>query len=110
MKGWWPEGQFRAKSTSVEWRTSKFKKSVQIIVISLSIVFERKDGSSFPDKWIPIRYQIITSGSTLNWGELISSNTDLWLNKSRKDHRFFMSSYLLDVMCAIIEFPSLGWK
>ena len=28
MKGWWSEGQFRAKSTSAEWNISKFIKSV----------------------------------------------------------------------------------
>ena len=66
MKGWWSEGQFRAKSTSIEWKTSKFIKRSQIIVIFLSRVFGRKDGASFSDKWIPIIYQIITSGSTLN--------------------------------------------
>lgn len=66
ITGWWCEGQFRAKSTSAEWKTSKFRKSVQIIVILLSRVFRRKDGASFLDKWIPIIYQVITSGSTLN--------------------------------------------
>ena len=73
-------------------------------------MFRRKYGSSFPDKWIPIIYQIITSGSTLNWGELISSNLDLHLKKYRKEHQFFMSSYLLDVMCASREYLSLGWR
>ena len=66
MKGWLSEGHFRAKYASVEWETSKFRKSVQIIVILLSKVLGRKDDSSFPNKWIPIIYQIITSGSTLN--------------------------------------------
>ena len=69
-----------------------------------------KDASNFLEKWIHIIHQVITSGSTLNWGELISSNLDLQLKKSRKEHRFFMSSYLLDVMRANIEFPSLWWK
>ena len=110
MKGWWFKGQFRAKFGYVEWKTSKFRKSIQIIVILLSRVFGRKDGSCFSGKWIPIIYQIIPSGSTLNWGELISSNLDLQLKKSQKDHRFFMSSYLLYVMCASIKFPSLGRK
>ena len=110
MKGWWFEGQFKAKYASIEWKTSKFRKSVQIIVILLSRVFERKDGSIFSEKWIPIIYQIITSGSTLNWGELISSNLDVQLRKARKDHQFFMSSYLMNVMCSSLEFPSLGWK
>jgi hypothetical protein len=110
MKGWWSEGQFRAKYALTKWKTSKFRKSIQIIVILLSRVLRRKDGASFLDKWILIIYHIITSGSTLNWGELISSNLDLQLKKAQKDHYFFMSSYLLDVMCASIEFPSLGWK
>ena len=86
MKGWWSEGQFRAKYASAEWNTYKFRKSVQIIVILLSRVFRRKDRSTFLDKWIPIIYHIITSRSTLNWGELISSNLDLQLRKVQKDH------------------------
>ena len=68
LKGWWSEGNFRTKPTNVEWKTSKFRKIVQIIVILLSRLFGRKDGSTFPDKWIPIIYQIMTSGATLNWG------------------------------------------
>ena len=110
MKGWWSKGQFKAKPAYVEWKTSMFRKSIQIIVILLSSVFGRKDGSSFRDKWIPIIYHIITSGSTLNWGELISSILDLQLKKAHKKHQFFMSSYLLDMMCSSKEYPSLGCR
>ena len=88
MKGWWSEGKFRAKSASAKWKTSKFRKSVQIILILLSEFFRREDGSTFPDKWIPIIYQVITSRSTLNWGELISSNLDLQLKKVQKNTSF----------------------
>jgi hypothetical protein len=49
----------------------------------------------------------MTKGATLNSGELISSNLDNQLNKVYKDHQFYMSSYLMDVMCASLEFPSL---
>ena len=66
LKGWWSEGNFRSKPTNVEWKTSKFRKTVQIIVILLSRLFRRKDGSTFSDKWIPNIYQIMTSGATLN--------------------------------------------
>ena len=54
--------------------------------------------------------QIMTSGATLNWGELISSNLDNQLKKVYKYHQFYMSTYLMDVMCASLEFPSLEWK
>ena len=86
MKGWWSEGQFRDKPSSVEWKTSNFIKSIHIIVILLARVFGRKDASSFLDKWIAIIYQVITSGSTLNWGELISFNIDLQLKKAQKEY------------------------
>ena len=56
LKGWWFERNFITKSATAKWKTSKFRKSVQIIVILLSRVFGRKDGSTFPDKWILIIY------------------------------------------------------
>ena len=86
LKGWWSKGNFRSKPVTAEWKTSKFRKTMQIIVILLSRVFGRKDGSTFPDKWVPIIYQIMTSGVTLNWGELISSNLDNQLKKFHKEH------------------------
>ena len=96
LKGWWLKGMFRSKPTTAEWNTSKFRKIVPIIVILLSRLFGRKYGSTFPDKCILIIYQIITSGATLNWGELISSNLDNQLKKVHKDHQFYMSTYLLN--------------
>ena len=68
MKSWWFEGQFTEKPSPIEWRTPKFKKSIQIIVILLERIFGRKDASRFPEKWIIIIHQVITHGSTLNWG------------------------------------------
>ena len=35
LKGWWSEGNFKTKFDAVEWKVSKFRKSVQIIVIFL---------------------------------------------------------------------------
>jgi hypothetical protein len=100
LKGWCFEGHFRSKPTTVEWKTSKFRKTVQIIVILLLRVFKRKDGSTFLGKWILIIYQIITSRATLNWGELILSNLDNQLKKVHKEHQFYISTYLMDVLCA----------
>ena len=94
----------------MEWRTSKLRKRIQIIVILMARVFRKKDASRFPKKWIPIIHHFITHGSTLNWGEIISSNLDIQLKKVQKKHQFYMSSYLSDVMCASQEYPSLGWK
>jgi hypothetical protein len=107
LKGWWSEGNFRHKPANTEWKISKLRKTVQIIIILLSKVFRRKDGSTFLDKMIRIIYQIMTSGVTLNWGELISSKLDNQLKKVHKDHPFYMSTYLMDVMCASLEFPLL---
>ena len=80
------------------------------MVILMSIILGRKDASHFPEKWIPIIHQVITYGSVLNWGEIISSNMDIHLKKIQKGNKFFMDSYLLDVMFASRDYPSLGWK
>ena len=36
LKGWWFEGHSRTKPATAEWKTSKFRKTVQIIFILLS--------------------------------------------------------------------------
>ena len=79
LKGWWSEGNFRSNPTPIGWIILKFRKSIQIIVILMSNIFERKDASHFLDKWIPIIHQVITYGSILNWGEIISSNLNIQL-------------------------------
>ena len=66
----------------------------------MSSIFGRKYASHIVEKWIPIIHQVITYGSILNWGEIISSNLDIQLMKVHKEHQFYMFSYLLDVMCA----------
>lgn len=80
------------------------------MVILLERIFRRKYASSFPDKWVPIIYQILSSGLVLNWGEIKSSNLDNQLKKAQKDHEFYMASYLMDLMCSIHEYPEMGWK
>ena len=110
MKGWWSEGQFRSNPLTIEWRTSKFRKSVQIIEILMEKRFGRKDASRFLEQWIPIIHQAITYGSILNWGEIISSNLDIQLKKVQKKHQFYMSLYILYVMCASREYPYLSWR
>jgi hypothetical protein len=94
IKGWWSKGQFRSNPSPTKWRTSKFIKSIQIIVIFMATIFKRKDASSFPNKWIPIIHRVITYGLELNWGEIISSNMDIQLKKVQKEDHFYMSSYM----------------
>ena len=110
MKGWWLEGNFRYNTTPIGRKISKLQKRIQIMVILLSRIFGRKDSSHFPNKWILIIHQVISSGPILNWGEIISSNLDIQLKWVRNEHKFYMDSYLLDVMCASKEYPSLRWK
>ena len=43
LKGWWSEGHFRNKPVIAEWKTSKFRKTMQIIV-NLSFQSVREEG------------------------------------------------------------------
>ena len=91
-------------------RAYKFKKSIQIIVILLAKKFGRRDAPSFPEKWTPIIHQVITHRSKLNLGEIVSSNLDIQQKKAHKENQLYMSSYMLDVMCASRKYTSLGWR
>ena len=53
LKGWWSEGNFRSKPANVEWKTSKFRKTVQIIVILLSRLFGRRMDPPSPTNGFP---------------------------------------------------------
>ena len=110
MKGWWLEGNFRSKPSPTGRPTYKFHNFIQIMVILLSRIYERKDASTFPDKWVPIIHQVNISESVLNWGEIISSNLESHLKKVRSEHKFYIASYLMDVMFSSREYLSLGWK
>ena len=70
----------------------------------MSWIFGTKYASHFQTKWTPIIHSVITYGSILNWGEIISSHLDTQLKKVQKEHQFYMSLYLLDVMCASQEY------
>ena len=50
MKGWWAEGNLQPKPLPIRWPTAKFRKSIQIVVILLAIIFGRNDASFFLDK------------------------------------------------------------
>ena len=40
----------------------------------------------------------------------MSSKLDSQLKKAQNDHEFYMASYLMDVMCASREYPTMGRK
>jgi hypothetical protein len=66
LKGQWAKGNFQSKPLPIGWTTAKFWKSIQIVVILLAIIFERKDASSFLNKCVMIIHQIMSNGSILN--------------------------------------------
>ena len=46
----------------------------------------------------------------LNWGDIISSNLENQLKKTKNELKLYMASYVMDLMCARREYPTLGWK
>jgi hypothetical protein len=76
----------RSKPLPISWPTTKFQKSIQIVVILLARIFRRKDASSFLYKWVLVIHHIISNGSILNFWKIVSSNLDSQLKKAQKDH------------------------
>jgi hypothetical protein len=68
-------------------------------------LYGEKDCSRFSKAWMPLAYIVAISGSSFNWGDIISKKLSIWIQQAQTPKEgetpaFYMDSYLLDVMCA----------
>lgn len=85
------------------------------MVVLLSRLFRKKDSNVFPEAWIIMIYEITIVGSIFNWGVILSFNLNLVVkrikeSKATPHQKFFMYSYLINVIYARNEFVGMNWK
>jgi hypothetical protein len=79
-------------------------------------LYGEKDCSKFSEAWMPLAYIFSISGSSFNWGEIISKQLSTnvvhaQILKEGEAPAFHMASYLLDVICArnVFSGMNLSW-
>jgi hypothetical protein len=82
---------------------------------SNGIYYGREDTSHFFLQWVPLIHQV-AKGCSFDWVKMLSDSltsrvTEYRVQKeSRKTSSFFMSAYIMDVMCFLTPFPLMSWS
>lgn len=74
-----------------------------------------KNCNLFKKEWVPYMYAVVVHGQILNWANILADVMQKVLRRYLEVPEgakplFFMSAYLLDMVCAMIEFLELKMK
>jgi hypothetical protein len=66
----------------------------------------------FSDRLLSVAHTIVKTGQVFNWDDILDFNICLKVKNipGMRKPCFYMSSYLIDVVCSSIPFPNLGWN
>jgi hypothetical protein len=115
IKSWWghPE-KFKADAHGV-YATSSLDTHMIYVAVILCRLFRKKSPTHFPVEWVSTMHEVV-KGYTFNWAKILSDNlaeeiTEYKLAKSKgQPAPFYMSTYIMDVICFITPFPLMNWS
>jgi hypothetical protein len=87
------------------------KEPYQFLASMICRLYGEEKCTHFKLEWTPIAHYVAEKGHVFNWAQLLSINIFETTKGAPgpKQPGFFMSSYLLDVVCASNCFPGMGW-
>jgi hypothetical protein len=116
MASWWREDKKFTNQTSGWYLTTNLREPYIYLMALLCRLHGEKDFSHFSEAWMPLAYTVSISGTSFNWGAIISKQLSTciqqaWMPKEGETPSFYMASYLLDVIFARNTFPgmNLNW-
>jgi hypothetical protein len=78
-------------------------------------IFGKKNPTHFPAEWVPLIHEV-AEGYSFNWDKILSDNLtkDIAEYETEKSKgrlaSFYMSSYIMDVICYMTPFPLMNWR
>lgn len=106
MNPWYQEEEyFKDKVGISKYNTTPFIPPIQYLTVMLSWLHEEADCMFFKLEWIPLAHGVMSTSIVLNWDNILSANILRALEKAiqRPDVKgapFYLSSFLLDALCA----------
>jgi len=99
---------------SYDYLTNLLRPPYQYAVGILCRLYGEFDAKKIRVSWVPLIHYITIVGSIFNWEEILSSMLAHAISAVKhmapgKYPSFYMTSYLLDVMCLIHTYPKMGW-
>jgi hypothetical protein len=74
-------------------------------------LYGEETNTHFRMEWFPMAYMVAQKGQAFNWVSILSFSITKRSQdpKGMKNPEFYMSSYLIDVVCATNSFPTFNW-
>lgn len=116
LRDWWQDPEKFRVRTDQAYKTEGLCKVYQLIAVMMSQLYGKGERDVFFGTWVPLMYVVATQGTIFNWVSILSSSlrTNIATAKSpplEQPPEFYMSSYLLDVVCSRCYFEhwSCNW-
>jgi hypothetical protein len=116
MASWWKEDKKFTNRSNNWYGTMNLREPYIYLMALICWLYGEKDCTKFSEAWMPLAYTVAISGSSFNWGEIISKklSTNVLQAQTSKEGEaptFHMASYLLDVICTRNVFAgmNLSW-
>jgi hypothetical protein len=103
---------FRANDKGV-YSISSLEPQYMYVAMMTCRLFEREDTAHFYIQWVPLIFRV-AEGSSFNWAKMLSNSLFNRVTEYReqkaagKPSGFFMSVYIMDVICSMTPFPLMN--
>jgi len=116
MKSWWVHTKrFRVRPFKSTYPTASLREPYKLVAMMMCRLFGDPDAKEFQQVWVQLMHEVCNKGTIFNWSGILSCAIVHAVNRARRvlgenePAHFYMSSYLLDVICATNPFPGLHW-
>jgi hypothetical protein len=116
LASWWREDKKLLNRTNGWYNTTNLREPYMYLMALIFRLYGEKDCSRFSEAWMPLAYTVAVSGSSFNWGGIISKKLSITIQQAQETKEgetpsFFMASFLLDVICArnVFSGMNLSW-
>ena len=105
MASWWKEDKKFTNQRNGWYGTIKLRELYIYLMALICQLYGEKDCSKFSEAWMPLEYTVVISGSSFNWGEIISKQLSICVQQAQTPKEgetpaFHMASYMLNVIRA----------
>jgi hypothetical protein len=113
IREWWRcPSKFRVDTHGV-YATTYLNKYTVYVAIMLCRIFRKTNPFHFPVEWVPFLAEDL-EGYTFNWSKILSENLAQEVSNYRvakykgQPVAFYMSAYIIDVVCFMTPFPLMN--
>lgn len=115
IQEWWFDDDAFKPSPLRVYQVQNFHEDYRLVAIMLCRLMGEKNCNIFKKEWVPYMYAVVEQGRVLNWANILADVMQKVLRKYLEvsevaKPQFYMFSYLLDMVLAMIEFPELKLK